>query len=376
MSLLAYILPAFFVLLYVLFMHRTRKAWQRIETFATEKNYQPLHFVSVLIPFRNELNNLPSLIKDLTAQDFPKVKCEFIFINDHSDDGSEKILETLLHQFRHAQLISLKDKTGKKAALQTGLEVSKGEVIVTVDADVRLKNHWLTTITAFHHLQEPALSILPVSMQEERTYWKQLIRLEWMSLMALTGGSAERHKALMCNGANLAMERAAFLHIGGFTSYQHISSGDDMFTLINMKKLGPNSVKYLWNHEAIAQVKAPSTFFTYISQRIRWASKTSKAKDIHILSAGLILLFGNLAMMSSVALSFYIAQHWLLTLFLFGIKLTVEFSLLQATAKKFEEKILERDAMLLSIIYPVYMLIIPLIGLFYRPKWKGRTIQA
>lgn len=376
MHLVLFTVPAFFVLLYVLFIHRTSKAWQSVPTFAPENNYRPHHFVSVLIPFRNELNNLPALVNDLKSQLFPKDMVEFIFINDHSDDGGDNVLRESLTDFPNAKLIALKDKNGKKQALQHGLMESKGKLIVTIDADVRLHKEWLLHVEAFHHLQEPALTVLPVQMMEERKYWKKLVRLEWMSLMALTGGSAERQRALMCNGANLSMERDALLSIGGFTAHQHISSGDDMFALVAMKRLGPNCVKYLLSTEATALVKMPFSFSAFIAQRVRWASKTRKAHDIHILIAGVILLLGNLGLIAVFVISFFIPQLWVFALFLFGLKLTVDFAPIKRTAKRMDEIVLERDVIVLSIIYPFYLIIIPVISLFYKPKWKGRTIEV
>ena len=42
--------------------------------------------VSIVIPFRNEANNLPDLLKSLEAQNYPKDQLEFILVDDHSEE--------------------------------------------------------------------------------------------------------------------------------------------------------------------------------------------------------------------------------------------------------------------------------------------------
>ncbi len=364
------------MLIYAATIKRMEKSWKALEEHFIPKDYQPHCSITVLIPFRNELGNLPNLISDLSAQTFAAENVEFIFINDHSTDGSESYLKNKFENNSGYFIYSLTDTWGKKSALQRGLKESKSKLIVTVDADVRLRKNWLMHIASFHFLQEPLMVVLPVTMRKQRNYFSKLIRMEWMSLMAITGGSIQRNKALMCNGANLCMEREALNEIGGFDLHKEISSGDDMYALVAMKRFGPHCVKYIWSLEAAAEAVAPTAFNDFISQRVRWASKAWQAKDLHILSFGTLLLFTNFSLLFAAFMCFVFSKYLLLFFFLYGIKTTCDYALINSVAKKLNEKIVERDVLLLSLIYPIYVLILPIGGLFYRPNWKGRKIKT
>jgi cellulose synthase/poly-beta-1,6-N-acetylglucosamine synthase-like glycosyltransferase len=65
-----------------------------------------------------------------------------------------------------------------------------------------------------------------------------------------------------------------------------VSSGDDMFLMIQAKKVG--IVAYSANIETAAWTDLPAGFGSFISQRVRWAGKTKKMNDKSI------LLFGSL----------------------------------------------------------------------------------
>lgn len=92
--------------------------------------------ISILVPVYNEeksLNELYSRVVDsLGKNDF-----EIIFINDGSSDGSGKIIETLARKDKRVKQINFKRNKGKSAVLTEGFEQAKGELIVTLDADLQ-----------------------------------------------------------------------------------------------------------------------------------------------------------------------------------------------------------------------------------------------
>jgi len=91
--------------------------------------------ISIIIPFHNEKENLPllvdSLIKELKDKEY-----EILLINDGSDDGSMLNLKSKISN-PNVKSINHKKKLGKGWALKTGIENSKGEIIVFMDADLQ-----------------------------------------------------------------------------------------------------------------------------------------------------------------------------------------------------------------------------------------------
>lgn len=96
-------------------------------------------YLSIVIPVYNEAENLKKLFTRLTKtlDDFGK-SYEIIFTNDGSIDNSIKILEKF-HQERPAQVkvIDFKGNFGQHMAVMAGFEQSKGEIIITLDADLQ-----------------------------------------------------------------------------------------------------------------------------------------------------------------------------------------------------------------------------------------------
>ena len=94
--------------------------------------------VSVVIPIYNECESLTPLYERL-AKELPKLgrPWEIVFVDDGStDDGSQK-LDVLAARDRRLKVIRFRRNYGQTAALQAGLQMAKGELIVTMDGDLQ-----------------------------------------------------------------------------------------------------------------------------------------------------------------------------------------------------------------------------------------------
>jgi len=94
--------------------------------------------ISIVIPVYNEVESLPRLyeaIKDVVeGLDNPY---EIVLLDDGSRDGSLKYLEELAERDSHIVVVSFRRNFGKTAAMAAGFEYSKGDVIITMDADLQ-----------------------------------------------------------------------------------------------------------------------------------------------------------------------------------------------------------------------------------------------
>jgi glycosyltransferase involved in cell wall biosynthesis len=96
--------------------------------------------LSVIIPTYNEEENVKLLYKQLkNVLDTLKNTYEIIFIDDGSIDKTFSILKELAKRDKKLKIIRLKRNYGQSAALAAGFNHAKGEVIITMDAD--LQNH-------------------------------------------------------------------------------------------------------------------------------------------------------------------------------------------------------------------------------------------
>ncbi len=94
--------------------------------------------LSVVIPVFNEAENLEPLYKELAAE-LPKLKhsYEILYIDDGSQDGSFDVLKRIQMRDKRVKVIRLRKNFGQTAALSAGFDYSRGEVIITLDADLQ-----------------------------------------------------------------------------------------------------------------------------------------------------------------------------------------------------------------------------------------------
>jgi undecaprenyl-phosphate 4-deoxy-4-formamido-L-arabinose transferase len=95
-------------------------------------------YLSVVIPVYNEEANLPELLDRVTATLAPLGKpYEIVMVNDGSRDRSLPLLREAAARDPHLVVVDFNRNYGQHAAVFAGFEVSRGEVVVTLDADLQ-----------------------------------------------------------------------------------------------------------------------------------------------------------------------------------------------------------------------------------------------
>ncbi|GAB4432226.1 MAG: glycosyltransferase family 2 protein [bacterium] len=92
--------------------------------------------LSIVIPFYNERESLPHLYERL-KQTFSSQEVEFIFVDDGSIDGGFAIIEEFAKSDDRIKGLSFRRNFGKSAALSAGFKKAKGDIVVTMDADLQ-----------------------------------------------------------------------------------------------------------------------------------------------------------------------------------------------------------------------------------------------
>lgn len=181
--------------------------------------------VDVLIPVRNEEDNLEGLIASLKSQiGIPRVN--FYFIDDSSTDRTQAIIESTTKGDKRFHLIAApalpEGWIGKTWALQQGHLVSRGEVTITIDADVRLEKDAL--VKSLNLLQSSGLDFIsPYPKQSAITFIERLIQpilqWSWMSTVPLLiAERSSRTSLAVANGQFFLVKRERLLQIQGFQS--------------------------------------------------------------------------------------------------------------------------------------------------------------
>ena len=94
--------------------------------------------ISIVVPLYNEVESLSELHAwILKVVQKEKLTYEIIFINDGSTDGSWNMIESLKTKDSHVRGIKFQRNYGKSAALHVGFQASKGDIVITMDADLQ-----------------------------------------------------------------------------------------------------------------------------------------------------------------------------------------------------------------------------------------------
>ncbi|WP_144603791.1 glycosyltransferase [Algoriphagus algorifonticola] len=340
------------------------------------QNYAGLHtksfLVSLLIPFRNEVENLPSLISQLKKLSYPNL--EILMINDHSEDNSFEILLEAFREDHRVQVITSKGE-GKKAALSTGIHSAQGELILTTDADCAFPENWVEIIIAAFSSPQTQLVAGPVQVLGGNSFLNEFQKLDWASIALLTHYSFETQNPLMCSAANLAFRKSAFLAVDGYVGNENYLSGDDEFLLKKIHgKFGPDSCIYLKNPESLVSTKAEKSWEKLLNQRARWASKWDKHQSFSHSVASLIPFIIQLVWLSSLIL---FGEGWtgiLLVLGVWTIKFFTEWMTLGKVLSSFKLPISKRGILFTTFAHPFYVLLVGMKSLTGKGYWKGRKI--
>ncbi len=225
---------------------------------------------SIIIPFRNEAENLSALLNSISKINYPKKKFEIILVNDDSNDDSVEIIEKSKIQNPKSKIsvINNQQKSGspKKDAIDLAVKKSKFDWIITTDADCVLPEDWLKVLSEFIRAKKPKMIVMPVLYLNQNNFLTNFQILELLSLQGVTMGGFGINKPFLCNGANLCYEKICFFEFDGFSGNEKIASGDDIFMLEKMVNKHPSHVKYLKSKEVIVKTKTENKFSDLIDQ--------------------------------------------------------------------------------------------------------------
>lgn len=343
------------------------------------KNAVPKNKFSIIIPFRNEAHNLPNLLKSLSALDYPSELFEILLVNDDSKDNFKPILEEFSKQHQPLNLRLLqnvrKTNSPKKDALNTAINVSNFEWIVTTDADCLVSKLWLQFFNQCVEDEKPVFISAPVKFGTQNSWLFHFQNLNFISLMGSTIGGSGIDKPFICNGANLCYRKAAFLELNGFENNTNIASGDDIFLMEKMLKAFPKKVKFLKSDENIVETKSENTCKLFINQQIRWASKSASYTSLFAKFVGIVVFLENLLVLILGISAFLFAEIWAYFMLIFTLKIIVDFILIAQTSIFLKNTKSLKHYLPVSLIYPFFIVFTGCLSTFKNYDWKGRSFK-
>jgi cellulose synthase/poly-beta-1,6-N-acetylglucosamine synthase-like glycosyltransferase len=198
--------------------------------------------VGVIVPMRNEADNVEGLIATLAAQEG---SLRFYLLDDNSEDQTIELLQrftTADSRFTVIKGAVLNDEwIGKTWALQQLFDASSEEILVSVDADVRLSNDAINkAVTAMNSARLDFISPYPrqIAQSFAERLIQPLLQWSWLTTVPLRYAESSGQQSMaVANGQFFVVRRSALASIGGYQSVKHAVI-DDVFLARELVKNG------------------------------------------------------------------------------------------------------------------------------------------
>ncbi|HTF17909.1 MAG TPA: glycosyltransferase [Chryseolinea sp.] len=328
--------------------------------------------ISVLVAARNEERCLPILLKDLGAQHYPNY--EVIIVDDQSEDNTADVCRRVVADDPRFRLVSANGE-GKKAALTQAVAAAQGLWIVTTDADCRVGPNWLAAMTQMFVNETVMLCFGPVGTFGS-TRFDCMQSMEFAALIGSGAATAAFGKPTMCNGANLAYRKAAFVAVNGYSGNEKIPSGDDEFLMRKIYNQFPESVRYCADANALVTTGTSPTINAFFEQRVRWAGKWryNTSMTANLLALGMLLF--HLCMLALPVLLVTGTIKPSVALLCILIKVVAELYFLYSLRSLMVLRWSWTAFLILQLVHSCYVVVVAIWSQFSDFQWKGRRLKS
>jgi len=334
--------------------------------------------VSILVPARNEERFIGNCLESLVSQEYPPDRYEIVVVNDRSSDNTPTIIGSYQEKFGTIRCVNIESNasglTGKQNAMNEGLKVCAGEIILNTDADCVAMPSWVRrTVSYFTPRTGLATGFnMAHNANGTRSLFADLQSLDMLFLMDAAAGAIGMNVPVSCVGRNLAY-RKAVLGDAGYSEMGYTITEDA--ALMQSVARNPDwDIAVMYDRDTAVLTSAEASLKQFLSQRIRWILGGTQDSGLWSLIPLYAIFLFHLCLALVVPLMFFsrsIAVGVLLSLL---IKMTMDFIRSYRVCKGFK-----RGDLLWSFIpYEAFMTFYSIItgfGIIFvrKVRWKGEV---
>ncbi|MEO1438001.1 MAG: glycosyltransferase [Bacteroidota bacterium] len=361
-----------------------QRAWQRLAPQELPPNYTGTTRFSILVPARNEVLNIQECLDAILLQNYPAHQFEVIVLDDFSTDKTPNIVQN--YSDDRVRLIQLSDhvdpensKAFKKLGLTLGIQQAQFEHIVTTDADCTMERQWLSQLAYAFEQSDAVMLAAPVLFRPSNSVLGQFQQLDFMAMMGVNAAGIGLRWHYLGNGANLAYSKKAFEAVEGFQGIDDLASGDDLMLMQKIGQQFPNQVQFVKSLAATTYTDVKPNWPGFMSQRIRWATKTRAYPDKKVTILWALIWMYVTGMVICLATGLFLDPNmlWIL-LFMLCWKAFWDYRFLSQLAAFFDRKSLlaPRSFLRSFFLENAYIFVIGILGNVVKEyRWKGRKTR-
>lgn len=333
-----------------------------------ENNQLP--FVSVIVPARNEENNIRSCIQSLLQSDYPIERLEIIIINDRSSDSTGSIADELHSKYPHIRALHLTEERtgnlrGKPGALDAAMNIAKGEIILMTDADCEVQPTWVSMLV--RQFSEKTGLVASFTTIHPSTIFAQMQSVEWVLTHTMASAGIGLKQPLGCFGNNLAIRKKTYYEVGGYNGIP-FSVTEDLALLQTVIKKGWE-VRYVCDYSCAVETLPCETLGEYVRQHHRWLRGGTALGW-----RGAVFVLFSASLWVSLATAI-VTQSWMLLPVILMIRLLGDLAVIAPSLSALRRKDLYPWALLAVFFITALELVIPFSLLKREVVWKGQRFR-
>ena len=194
---------------------------------------ESLPTVSILIPARNEAQNLPACLDSLLQLDYPKEKLEILVGDDQSEDGTAALVKSYQQEHGHIHLYSIQPEyhglVARSNVLAQLAKKSQHKKLVFLDADMQVHPKWLRSMVV---PTTDGYNVVSGYTEVKAHDWlSNFQKFDWMNVIMLLKAGADIHKPGTALGNNMLISKKAYDAVGGYEAIGPTFTEDNDITL-------------------------------------------------------------------------------------------------------------------------------------------------
>lgn len=326
-----------------------------------------LEQATVIVAARNEEKNILNCMESLSKLEYPENKLEVIIVDDDSSDNTGQIVKNFIEDKSNFKLIKptkdFGETFGKARAIANAVEIAKGEIILTTDADCIVSPTWAKTIASYY--QEDVAMVCGYTNQKYENLFEAVQDMDFIYLLTVGGGAINLGKPLSAIGNNMSYRKSAYLKVGGYENIE-FSVTEDFQLLMAMNKLKDKRIIYPADSGGLVTSEPCPNFKTLFLQKRRWAvgGLKSRLDNLLIISTGFWV-----ALFTLLVPFFYSAT----ALYLLLLKVFTDLFMVYFIYKRLKLKFNFFYFLSFQLYQTIYFGIVSISLLFSRKViWKGR----
>jgi len=323
--------------------------------------------VTVIVAARDEESNILRCLKALDSQIYDENKLEIIIADDHSTDGTGKIIDGFIEgKKKFKKIIPGKESgnlRGKANAIASAVKIAAGEIIMTTDADCEANPLWVKTVASYY--QKDVGAVNSYTTQQVSGGFSGMQAVDFIYLLAVASGTINISMPVSCIGNNMSYRKNAYNDAGGYENLP-FSVTEDSNLLLAINKLKKYKLIFPLDKDALVTSLPCADLKTLFSQKKRWA-----AGGMGVPIYGAVMMAWALASNLCIFLTpLFFSQ---VCLYLTFFKLSIDYFLLYFVHKQLGLTKNLRYFLNFELYYTLYVIVLPLALAFNRKVvWKGR----